>query len=47
MRQVQVPERFATRMSWRGTEAPQVVRSALFQGTPLWEASLWARFSAV
>jgi len=25
------------------TQAPQTVRLALFQGTPLWEASLWAK----
>ena len=24
-------------------QAPQTVRFALFQGTPLWEASLWAK----
>jgi len=25
------------------TKAPQVVGLVLFQGPPLWEASLWAR----
>jgi len=32
-----------TRRQLISTKAPQVFRLALFQGTLLWEASLWAK----